>query len=44
MGPGAYSPERGEALTKTRTVNINMGSSPARASIIKKTGVDIAPG
>ena len=34
MGPGAYSPERGDALTKTKTVNINMGSSPSRASLI----------
>ena len=30
MGPGAYSPERADALTKTKMVNINMGSSPAR--------------
>ena len=30
MGPGAYSPERAESITKTRSVNINMGSSPAR--------------
>ena len=44
MGPGAYSPERGDALTKTKTANINMGSSPARASIVKTTGIDIAPG
>ena len=32
MGPGAYEIEIAENLTKTRTVNINMGGSPARPS------------
>ena len=44
MGPGAYSPDRAETITKTRTATVNMGSSPARASIVKTTGIDIAPG
>ena len=42
MGPGAYSPERADAITKTKMVNINMGGSPARP--VKKTDVDVAPG
>ena len=32
MGPGAYEIEIANSVTKTRTVNINMGSSPARPS------------
>ena len=44
MGPGAYSPERGDALTKTKTVNINMGSSPSRASLIQKESYSVGPG
>jgi len=42
MGPGAYSPERADAVTKTKIVNINMGASPARAT--KRNDVDVAPG
>ena len=42
MGPGAYSPERADAITKTKMVNINMGGSPARP--VKRTDVDVAPG
>ena len=26
-GPGAYSPERADSLTRTKTANINMGTS-----------------
>ena len=44
MGPGAYSPERAELITKTRTATVNMGSSPSRGTIIKQDGVDVAPG
>ena len=45
MGPGAYSPERADAVTKTKTVNINMGSSPSRPSTFARGGdVDVAPG
>ena len=29
-GPGTYDVERAETQTKTKTANINMGSSPAR--------------
>ena len=29
-GPGTYDVERAERQTKTKMVNINMGSSPAR--------------
>ena len=45
MGPGQYSPERGDSLTKTRVKTVNMASSPARpASFAKKGGADVAPG
>ena len=30
MGPGAYSPERADTLTKTKIANIDMGGTPAR--------------
>ncbi len=30
MGPGAYDPDRADALTKSKSPNINMGSSPSR--------------
>ena len=43
MGPGAYSPERADAVTKTKIVNINMGASPARPAK-KSADVDVAPG
>ena len=43
MGPGSYSPERADTVTKTKMVNINMGTSPSRASFIKKE-VEIGPG
>ena len=29
-GPGEYSPERAETLTKAKTPNIDMGKSPSR--------------
>ena len=45
MGPGQYSPERGDALTKSNVRTVNMASSPARpASFAKKGDVDVAPG
>ena len=44
MGPGTYSPERADALTKTKLSNINMGSSPARASFVRKDDANIGPG
>ena len=30
MGPGQYSPERADAMTKTKVTTVNMASSPAR--------------
>ena len=44
MGPGTYSPERGDAVTKAKMPNINMGSSPARGSFIKKDDANVGPG
>lgn len=46
MGPGSYNPEKGEAMTKTKTTTtINMGSSPSRPSTFAKSnGYDVAPG
>ena len=45
LGPGAYSPDRADAITRVKTQNINMGSSPSRASLTRKTGaVDVGPG
>ena len=45
MGPGQYSPERADALTKTKITSVNITSSPARpASFAKKGDVDVAPG
>ena len=43
MGPGAYSPEKGDALTKTKMANVNFGSSESRATIVRKAD-DIGPG
>ena len=45
MGPGAYDPERADSMTKSKTPNINMGSSPARPSSFAQGGdVNVAPG
>ena len=45
LGPGTYSPDRADAITRVKTTNINMGSSPSRASLTRKTGaVDVGPG
>ena len=35
MGPGSYSPERAEGVTKPKVPNINMGSSPSRGSFVR---------
>ena len=44
-GPGTYSLERAEAMTKTKTHNIDLGKSPARPSTFAKDGdVNVAPG
>ena len=46
MGPGAYNPERAEAMTKTKTsTTVNMSSSPGRPSTFANSnGYDVAPG
>ena len=31
LGPGAYSPERADGVTRVKTTNITMGTSPSRA-------------
>ena len=44
-GPGTYEPTRAESLTKTKSPNINLGSSPSRPQSFAKGGdVDVAPG
>ena len=45
MGPGAYSPERADGITKNKIPNINMGTSPSRPESFAKSGdVNVAPG
>ncbi len=45
MGPGSYSPERADMITKTKMANINMGSSPSRpVSFAKQGDYSVAPG
>ena len=45
MGPGAYDHEKADAVTKTKIVNINMGSSPSRPMSFAKGGdFNVAPG
>ena len=45
MGPGQYSPERADALTKTKIKTVNIASSPARpVSFAKQGDIDVAPG
>ena len=44
MGPGLYDIEAGDAVTRVRTTNINMGSSPARGAYIQKGNDNTAPG
>ena len=44
MGPGAYSPERADGITRVRTTNINMGTSPSRAELVSKTATTVGPG
>ena len=42
MGPGAYSPERADTVTKPKMPNISMGASPSRPEV--KRDLDVAPG
>ena len=44
MGPGEYSPERGDALTEQKIPNIIMGLSPSRGSFTKIDDANIGPG
>ena len=45
LGPGAYSPERADAITKTKMVNIHMGSSPSRPDFVSKAATShVGPG
>ena len=44
MGPGTYDPDRADGVTKPKTANINMGTSPSRGSMIRKDDANIGPG
>ena len=46
-GPGAHSPDKADEITKVKTTNITMGTSPSRAEIYekeKRPEVNVAPG
>ena len=43
-GPGDYDADRVDAVTKTKMVNIHMGSSPSRAEIVSKYLTKVGPG
>ena len=43
LGPGAYSPERADGVTRVKTTNITMGTSPSRAELVTKT-TTVGPG
>ena len=45
-GPGEYNHERADNVTKNRTPNINMGTSPSRPGTVAVTGSEFqgAPG
>ena len=45
MGPGAYDPEKADAVTKTKIATVTMGSSPSRPTSFAKSGdINVAPG
>ena len=45
MGPGAYEPDKADAMTKPKIPNINLGSTPSRPQSFAKSGdIDVAPG
>ena len=46
MGPGAYDPDRADAITKTKTTTaVNMGASPDRGSFMnRQSDANIGPG
>ena len=39
-GPGEYDHERADALTKTKSPNINLGHSPSRPGTFAVTGAE----
>ena len=43
LGPGTYEPDRADNQTKSRLANINMGTSPSRATIVRKDD-NVGPG
>ena len=44
IGPGNYSPDRADGITRVRTTNITMGTSPGRAELVSKTSTTVGPG
>ena len=45
VGPGAYSPERADSITRTKVTNINMGTSDLGTRLEQKTdSVNLGPG
>ena len=44
VGPGAYDPDRADSLTKTRSSNVNMGSSPSRTHSFAQGDSNQGPG
>ena len=44
MGPGTYNPDVADGVTKPKVPNVNMGSSPSRASFIKRDDANLGPG
>ena len=44
VGPGAYSPENADEITRERTTNIVMGTSSNREDLVSKTTTTVGPG
>ena len=44
-GPGDYDADRADAITKTKMVNIHMGSSPSRGDLVSNEAkLHVGPG
>ena len=43
-GPGAHSPDKADEITRVKTTNITMGTSPARVDLVSKTVNTVGPG
>ena len=43
-GPGTHSPDKADEITRVKTTNITMGSSPSRADFVSKTAATVGPG